>query len=147
MNGRKKLVHTSTNVAGEKKVLSPKKKNIPSMAEVNPNDPHVEKLFEIAKAWVAEHESPNVSNVVAFATNLMQSIQKMVTEPGMGEYKAKVVMTVARKIVAEVNYESEADREAALSLVNTMLPGAMAAIKLGAAALISNHGRQPMCCC
>ena len=119
------------------------------MAEVNPNnDPHVEKLFEIAKAWVAEHESPNVSNVVSFATNLMQSIQKMVTEPGMGEYKAKVVMTVARKIVAEVNYESEADREAALSLVNTMLPGAMAAIKLGAAALISNRGgKQPMCCC
>ena len=45
-------------------------------------------------------------------------------------------MTVARKIVRDVEYENDADRQAAIDLVETMLPGALSAIKIASTALV-----------
>ena len=54
-------------------------------------------------------------------------------------------MTVARKIVREAKYENDADRQAAIDLVETMLPSALTAIKMASQALIPMV--QPRCCC
>ena len=115
------------------------------MADPLPNDPNVERIYEIAQDWILEHEAPCAANIVPFATNLMSAAQKIIVGRGRGSYKARVVMTVARKIVRDVKYETEADRQAAIDLVETMLPGALTAIKMASTALISVA--QPKCCC
>jgi hypothetical protein len=114
------------------------------MSQTLPNDPNIERVYEIAKDWIQENEAPSVSNIVPFATNLMSAAQKIVTERGRGAYKARIVMTVARKIVREAKYENDADRQAAIDLVETMLPSALTAIKMASQALIPMV--QPRCC-
>ena len=114
------------------------------MAETLPNDPNVARVYEIAEDWIKDHEPPCVANIVPFATNLMSAVQKIVTERGRGSYKARVVMTVARKIVRTVEYKNDADRQAAIDLVENMLPGALTAIKIASTALITVA--QPRCC-
>ena len=116
------------------------------MATTLPSDENIERVYEIAKDWVLENEAPNVNNVVPFATNLMSACQKLVTGRGRGSYKARIVMTVARRIVREVQYDSEADRKAAIDLVENVLPGALTAIKMASAVLVTHVG-QPKCCC
>ena len=116
------------------------------MATTLPDDPNIAFIYDTAKEWIAQHEAPNASNIISFATCLMSAVQKIVTEHGRGSYKARIVMTVARKVVREVEYEDESQRKAAIDLVETMLPGALTAIKMASAAL-ANSNFQPKCCC
>lgn len=88
------------------------------------SDPVVMRIYNIAQSWVNQNEKPGPANIVAFATSLMVSIQRLVT--GRGAYKKQVVLTVLRKVIAdEVEFDSEADKKTVLTLVDTLVPPAI----------------------
>ena len=97
------------------------------MSDTTTEDPAVNQLYAIAEDWLKGHEQPGPANLVAFAAALMCAAQRLVK--GKGSYKKTVVLTVmARAIESEVEFASDADRQAVLGLVETMVPPAIDAI-------------------
>ena len=109
------------------------------------SDPVVNEIYSIAASWCEQNSKPDMATMVPFATLMMTAVQRLVKEKGRGEYKAKVVMTVARRIVEEQTYESEADKQTVLMLVETMIPPALAAIKSASTSLAQNPPKWPCC--
>ena len=91
-------------------------------------DPAASQLYTIAKDWLKGNEKPGPANIITFATVLMCATQKLVGK-GRGQYKKDLVLTImARVLNEEVEFSSEADKLAAVGLVETLVPPAIDAI-------------------
>ena len=109
-------------------------------------DPAVTQLYGIAQDWIKGHEQPGPANLVVFATALMCAAQRLVK--GRGSYKKTVVLTVlARAIENEVEFSSEADKQAVLGLVETMVPPAIDAIVNVGEQLFNPENVVAVCAC
>lgn len=95
---------------------------------VRDDDPLVVAVYQQAKQWVVDGGPVGPATIISFATYLMCVVQKSAAK-GSGPYKKKVVLTVIRRVVAEIDFASEADRAAVVQLVNTLVPPAIDAIK------------------
>lgn len=116
------------------------------MSDVNAEDPIVTQLYAIAQGWVKDHEDLGPANIIAFATALMCAAQKLVK--GKGSYKKTVVLTIMTRVIeSEVEFSNEADKQAVLGLVETMVPPSIDAIVSVGQQLINPENVAAACSC
>ena len=99
-----------------------KRQSLRKKMSVSENDPIVAQVYEQSKSW-AEGDPPSIASVVSFVTQLITTVQSMVTEKAKGPYKKQVVLTVLRKILEnDVQWGSEADEATIMRMLETTVP-------------------------
>ena len=108
------------------------------------NDPVATQLYT-TENWVTEKETIKPSNIIAFATMLMIAVQRLAK--GRGPYKKQLVLTIMRKVIEnDAPFQDDADRQAVLGLLESVVPPAIDGIKdVGAQLITSVQGAK--CCC
>ena len=86
------------------------------------SDDNAEILYNIAKIWI-NNNNFNPTTVIPFATTLIRSTQKIVSEKAKGPYKKELVLTILRKIINnDITFENDNDKIQVLVIVENTIP-------------------------
>lgn len=84
-------------------------------------DTRVRALYKIAKSWTINKDIDPAS-IVEFVTFLMQQIEVLILEPGMGAEKKRVVMQVLQLVIEDQTHLSETVRNLLNSMMKLVIP-------------------------
>ena len=107
-------------------VKSPSSSSSSSSNQIIPIEqtPQFNQIYEQIKSWVNKEGPVTAVSVISFVTRVMGVVQKAVTERNKGKYKKQLVLSLMRKLISEIKM-SETDRVAILSVLETVVGGAM----------------------
>ena len=115
------------------------------MSDPIANDPIAQQLYTTARGWIRGQEKVGPANIITFATMLMVAVQKLAK--GRGVYKKELVLTVMRESInKDIPFENDADKQAVLQLVDTVVPAAIDGIKDIGSQLVTNPPNCFPCC-
>ena len=59
----------------------------------------LDKIYEIAKKWISEHDELNPETIIELVTDLIPATQRVIKGSKKGSYKKEIVLTVMGKIL------------------------------------------------
>lgn len=84
------------------------------------SDPLAASLFNTARLWVASHgKTVDAGSILTFCTTLMSMVQRLVKEKHSGTYKKRLVLTILRLSIDEVDFESPEAKAMVVTVLET----------------------------
>ena len=109
-------------------------------AEQLVDDPRAASLFNTAKLWIATHgKSVDAGSILVFCTTLMGVVQRLVKEKHQGLYKKRLVLTVLRLALDEVEFESPDLKASVVTVLETTVVDFIDKVVLLATGQLSIH--------
>ena len=81
------------------------------------------KVYEIAKKWVSEHDDMNPANIIELVTDLIPATQTIIKGSKKGSYKKEIVLTVMAKILDnDINFSTPEQEQLVRTILENTVP-------------------------